>query len=166
MTILIRPRTAADDDAIWSVLRPAIEAGDTFTAEPGGGREGAFAYWRPKGAQNFVAEEGGRILGTSYLKPNQKGGGAHVANAGYCVGLEARGRGVASALLVHSLMTAREQGFRAMQFNFVVATNVSAIRLWERAGFGIVGRLPGAFRHPREGYVDALVMWKDLQEGA
>jgi ribosomal protein S18 acetylase RimI-like enzyme len=162
MTLAIRPAGPADDNAIWAILKPAIEAGDTFTADPSGGREGAFAYWRPPGAQNFVAEVDGEILGTSYLRPNQKGGGAHVCNAGYCTAPEARGRGVARALLAHSLDEARRQGFRAMQYNFVVATNTRAIDTWERAGFETVGRLPGAFLHPRESYVDALVMWKSL----
>lgn len=160
----IRPAVAADDDAIWQVLRPAIEAGETFTADPAGGRAGAFAYWRPPAAEVFVAEIDGRIVGTSYLKPNQTGGGAHVANAGYCTAPEAAGRGVARALLAHSLETARARGFRAMQYNFVVATNLRAIATWERAGFAVVGRLPGAFRHPREGHVDALVMFRDLAQ--
>ncbi|MCU9848314.1 GNAT family N-acetyltransferase [Defluviimonas sp. WL0024] len=158
----IRPATPDDDDAIWAILRPVIEAGDTFAADPRGGREGAFAYWRPAGAVNFVAESEGRVLGTSYLRPNQKGGGAHVCNAGYCTTAAARGKGVARALLAHSLDEARRQGYRAMQFNLVVATNTRAIAIWEGAGFATVGRLPGAFLHPREGYVDALVMYRDL----
>lgn len=159
----IRQATPGDDDAIWSILKPAIEAGDTFTADPADGRMGALAYWRPPGAAvNFVAEAGGRVLGTSYLKPNQTGGGAHVCNAGYCTAPEAQGRGVARALLAHSLDEAKRRGFRAMQFNFVVATNVRAIETWTRAGFRTVGRLPGAFRHPNQGFVDALVMYKTL----
>jgi ribosomal protein S18 acetylase RimI-like enzyme len=165
LSLKIRPATPADDDAIWDVLRPAIEAGETFTADPAGGRAGAFAYWRPPGADNFVAELDGRIVGTSYLRPNQKGGGAHVANAGYCTAPEARGRGVARALLSHSLETASARGFRAMQYNFVVSTNTRAIDTWERAGFETVGRLPGAFLHPRHGYVDALVMMRALTTG-
>ena len=160
--ISIRPATPDDDDAIWACLKPAIEAGDTFTADPEGGRAGAFAYWRPPGAENFVAELDGRIVGTSYLKANQAGGGDHVCNAGYCTLPSARGRGVARALLAHSLDTARRRGYRAMQYNFVVATNTRAIETWQKAGFATVGRLPGAFRHPRDGYVDALVMMKDL----
>ncbi len=62
----------------------------------------------------------------------------------------------------HSQQFAIGQGFRAMQFNFVVSTNERAVRLWERLGFVVVGRLPGAFRHRVLGYVDALVMYKTL----
>ena len=83
-----------------------------------------------------------------------------MANAGYATAPAAQGRGIARALLEHSLETARAAGFRAMQFNFVVATNTRAIATWEAAGFAVVGRLPGAFAHPREGFVDALVMYQ------
>lgn len=165
LDLSIRPAAPADDDAIWAILQPAIEAGDSLTADPTGGRAGAFAYWRPPGAETFVAELDGRVVGTSYLRPNHRGGGAHVCNAGYCTAPQARGHGVARALLAHSLDTARARGYRAMQYNFVVATNARAIDTWQRAGFGIVGRLPGAFLHPRSGYVDALVMFKDLTDG-
>lgn len=160
--ISIRPAEKGDDDAIWDVLRPAVESGEVFCVPPDGGREAAFAYWRPPGAVNFAAEIEGLIVGTSYLRPNQTGGGAHVCNAGYCTHPDATGRGVARALFEHSLAEARARGFRAMQFNFVIATNTRAIATWKKGGFEVVGRLPRAFRHPTEGYVDALVMWKDL----
>jgi catechol 2,3-dioxygenase-like lactoylglutathione lyase family enzyme len=62
----------------------------------------------------------------------------------------------------HSQAEAISLGFRAMQFNFVVSSNVRAIRLWERLGFSVVGRLPGAFHHQQLGYIDAFVMFKDL----
>ena len=68
--------------------------------------------------------------------------------------------------MTHAKDWARAQGFRAMQFNFVVATNDDAVHSWKKAGFDVVGRLPGAFLHPSLGYVDALVMYHDLTEGA
>lgn len=160
--VTIRPATDADGDAIWEILRPIVEGGEHFSAPMDGGRAGAFAYFCPPGAENFVAEDGGRVVGVSYLKPNQTGNGDHVCNAGYATHPEARGKGVARALLAHSLDRARARDFRAMQYNFVVATNTRAILTWERAGFTVVGRLPGAFRSPSAGFVDALVMWKDL----
>jgi ribosomal protein S18 acetylase RimI-like enzyme len=96
------------------------------------------------------------------LRPNQPGLGDHVANAGYLVAAEARNQGIARALCEHSLETAAKAGFSAMQFNFVVATNDSAVHLWTSCGFTTVGRIPGAFRHARFGLVDALVMYKRL----
>jgi ribosomal protein S18 acetylase RimI-like enzyme len=72
------------------------------------------------------------------------------------------GRGVARTMCQHSLTHARERGYRAMQFNFVVSTNERAVRLWQSLGFETVGRLPAAFRHPVHGYVDVLVMYQLL----
>lgn len=159
----IRPATPADHDAIWAILEPICATGEVFCVPRDGGRPAAFDYWfSGRGREVFVAEDGGDILGTSYLRPNQGGGGSHVANAGYATSPAAQGRGVARALLAHSLETARARGFRAMQFNFVVATNTRAVATWQAAGFATLARLPLAFDHPRLGLVDALVMHRAL----
>ena len=161
--MLIRPALPEDEDAVAAILEPICATGEVFCAPPDGGRAGALGYWgwRVDGTRVFLAEDG-VALGTYYLRPNQKGNGGHVANAGYATSLAAQGRGAARAMLAHSLDTAREAGFRAMQFNFVVSTNVRALATWQAAGFAVVGRLPGAFRHPRAGYVEALVMYRTL----
>ena len=125
-------------------------------------RREALAFWRAPAHAVFVAQVGAEVLGTYYLRPNQNGGGAHVANCGYATLPWARGRGIARAMGVHSLELARRPGFTAMQFNFVVATNDPAVALWKSLGFDVVGRLPGAFRHPQHGPVDALVMHRAL----
>jgi ribosomal protein S18 acetylase RimI-like enzyme len=121
------------------------------------------AVWIEVPAKTFVAcDSDGLIVGTYFIKPNQPGLGAHVCNCGYVVAPRAQGKGIASHMCRHSQAEAIAMGFRAMQFNFVVATNTRAIRLWEWLGFSVVGRLPGAFRHLELGYVDALVMFKSL----
>jgi ribosomal protein S18 acetylase RimI-like enzyme len=160
--MLIRVATAADHDAVWSILKSVIRAGETYTLPRDLFREAALAYWFDPPHEVFVAEDGDEVLGTYFLQANQRGGGAHVANCGYITASQATGRGVARAMCAHSLERARERGFRAMQFNFVVSTNVRAVRLWESCGFAIVGRLPEAFLHPTLGYVDALVMYRTL----
>ena len=160
--MLIRPALSTDVDGIWRVLSPALSAGETYALPQDMAREDALAYWSAPSHEVFVAEERGTILGTYYLRPNQLGGGAHVANSGYMVAPAATGRGIAQAMCAHSLERARERGFLAMQFNFVVASNERAVRLWEHAGFNTVGRVPKAFRHPTLGLVDALVMHRFL----
>jgi ribosomal protein S18 acetylase RimI-like enzyme len=158
----IRKATVADSGAIWGILVPIIRAGETYTLPRDMNRDDALAYWNSPGHEVFVAEESGEILGTYYLRANQKGGGAHVANCGYITAAWASGRGVARAMCKHSLDYARERGFLAMQFNFVVSSNERAVKLWESLGFKIVGRLPVAFMHPTLGPVDALVMYRHL----
>lgn len=158
----IRQATESDNDAIWRILEPVIRAGETYTLPREMSRADALAYWHSPGHEVFVAEENGEIVGAYYLRANQKGGGAHVANCGYMTAPWASGRGVARAMCLHSLEHARSRGFRAMQFNFVVSTNERAVRLWQSLQFEIVGRLPGAFMHPALGAVDALVMYRQL----
>jgi L-amino acid N-acyltransferase YncA len=151
-----------DREAIWRILQPVIRAGETYALPTDMSEADALAYWTGPDREAFVAEEDGVILGTYYLRPNQLGGGSHVANSGYVTAPEATGRGVARQMCEYSLQQARDRGFRAMQFNFVVATNERPVRLWESLGFETVGRLPLAFLHPRHGYTDALVMFRAL----
>ena len=158
----IRPATKTDSHAIWEILEPVIREGETYTLPRNMTEEGALAYWYAPEHEVFVAEDSNRMVGTYFLQANQKGGGAHVANCGYVTAGCAVGRGVARAMCTHSLEHARIRGFRSMQFNFVVSTNDRAVRLWQSLGFETVGRLPGAFLHPRFGYVDALVMFRNL----
>jgi len=160
--LTIRATAQADDDRLWHMLEPVFRAGDTYAIAPDISRADALAYWRGAPHRVFIAEDGADTLGSYYLTPNQGGGGAHVCNCGFVTAAATRGRGVARAMLEHALDNARAAGFRAMQFNFVVETNTRAIAIWSHYGFEVVGRLPGAFRHPERGYVDALVMYKTL----
>ena len=158
----IRPATPADDKALWAMLGPVFHAGDTYAVPTDITRDQALDYWLRGSHTAFVAEEGGQILGTAYLCPNHKGNADHVCNAGFVTSPDARGKGVAQSLLTHVLAQARAAGYGAMQFNFVVSTNIGAIRLWQRNGFQIIGTLPKAFRHPQAGLVDAHVMYQLL----
>lgn len=156
--MLIRPAKAADAPAIWAILEPVIRAGETWALPRDMTEEEAWAYWAAPDREAFVAEEEDRILGTYFLRANHLGGGGHVANTGYMTAADAAGQGVGRFMCLDSLDRARAQGFAAMQFNFVVSSNERAVRLWHRLGFETVGQLPGAFRHPRLGDVDVLVM--------
>ena len=158
----IRLAHDADWPAIWSVMEPTIRAGETYALPRDMTEAEARAYWLAANHETYVVEEDGRVAGTYFLRPNQPGPGSHVGNCGYMTSPAAQGRGVARAMCEHSQARARERGFRAIQFNFVVSTNARAVALWKGMGFAVAGVLPGAFEHPEHGYVDAYVMFKTL----
>jgi len=158
----IRRAQRSDARAIAGIIVPTFREGSTYTIDPDISEADALGYWLSADKETFVAESDGMILGTYFMRPNQRGGGRHVCNCGYITSAGATGRGIARAMCVHSLAHARSRGYRAMQFNFVVATNERAVRLWQSLGFDTVGRLPAAFEHPSRGFVDALVMYRLL----
>ncbi|MFZ8958272.1 MAG: GNAT family N-acetyltransferase [Paracoccaceae bacterium] len=162
--IIIRPKTARDDAVLVSLLLPVFRVGDTYTVDPDISETAALAFWTAPEKSVFIAEQGGEVVGTYYIRPNQAGGGAHICNCGYITATAAQGRGIARTMLAHSLQTARAEGYRGMQYNFVVSENRRAVATWQKAGFEIVGRLPQAFDHPSKGLVDALVMFKSLMD--
>ena len=160
--VRIRKAVPADAAAIAAILMPTIRAGESYALDRAMGEADALLYWMGADRETFVAEDAGAIVGTYYLRANQAGGGDHVCNCGYMTAPAATGRGIARRMGEHSLDHAKARGFRAMQYNFVVSTNVVAVGLWQSLGFAIVGRLPGAFRHPVAGFVDALVLYRVL----
>lgn len=163
--MLIRAASPADAPAIVAIGRELARDGTTYSFLPGAPDDELRDYFLPPPgaapAWAFVACADAEVLGCYVLRPNRAGRGGHVANASYAVAERARGRGVGRQMGLHSLEEARRRGFRAMQFNFVVSTN-PALELWKRLGFRVVGTLPGAFDHPTLGFVDALVLFREL----
>lgn len=158
----IREATKADFEAVWAIFHEIVSAGDTYAYDLQITEEEAFEQWMRYPEMTFVAEDSGEILGTYYIKTNQPGPGSHVCNCGYMVSSRARGKGVATAMCEHSQNVASELGYKAMQFNLVIETNETAVKLWSHLGFEIVGTIPRAFRHPSLGYVGAHIMYKWL----
>jgi GNAT superfamily N-acetyltransferase len=162
----IRSYEPADWPALWALLEPVFQAGETSPHDPAITEADAQVPWVEQSQAVMVAvDAAGALVGTYSLRPNSLALGAHVANAGYVVAEHCRRQGIGSRLCQHSLQAARRLGFRLMQFNLVVSTNAAANRCWRSNGFQVVGTLPGAFRHQRLGFVDALVMVQALLEG-
>jgi ribosomal protein S18 acetylase RimI-like enzyme len=160
--IQFRRAVTTDHSALWALLRPILTEGETFALPRDMSEDAAITHWCGGDHDTYVALIDGLIVGTFYIRHNQLGGGAHIANAGYATSVTSRGRGIARKMCGYSMELARQQGYRGMQFNFVVSTNHPAVGLWESCGFRILTRLPGAFLHPKLGFVDALVMFREL----
>lgn len=162
MDCQIGPFESRDWDELWPMLHEVFSRGETYAYPRDMSEPEAKAAWCGVDRYCFVARCDSQICGSYIIKKNQPGQGSHVCNGSYVVGKNARGRGLGRLLCLHSLDTARDLGFKAMQFNLVVSNNSPAIHLWESCGFSTVGRLPKAFKHPRLGFIDAFVMYQWL----
>jgi GNAT superfamily N-acetyltransferase len=161
-------REAREED--WPLIHPffaeIVAAGQSYAYPEGLSPEEARPLWMEQApGRTVVAVEGDAVLGSAKMGPNRAGRGAHVATASFMVDPRHSGRGVGRALGEHVVGWARASGYRGMQFNAVVETNVGAVRLWESLGFRVLATVPGAFDHPQHGYVGLHLMHLDLVEG-
>jgi len=160
--VTIRPATAGDAAAIWTIFKAVVEPGDTYSFDSTTPEREAVAYFLGPGITSCVAEDDGRVVGMYKLIPNRIGRGSHVSNASFMVDPSVHGKGIGHRLGEHCLAEAKRQGYDAMQFNFVVSTNTAGVTLWKKLGFEIIGTLPKAFDHATLGKVDAYVMHRFL----
>ena len=162
--MLIRDATPGDWPAIWRFMRQIAGAGETFSWERDIAEEDARAYWlRGAPARAFVVVvDDGTILGTAEMGPRMGGPASHTASAGFMVDPVHQGRGVGRALGEHVIARARDDGYRAIVFNAVAASNARAVGLWRSLGFEVVGTVPEGFEHPAQGYVGLHVMHRRL----
>lgn len=161
--MIIREAGSNDHDGIWIIFEQVIKTGDTYAFDPESPKEDLPKFWFAPGMKVYLAEDDGKILGSYFIKPNQPGLGAHIANCGYMVHPEYRGRGIGKQLFDHSWSVAKQSGYKGMQFNLVVSTNHAAVQLWQNSGFSIIGTVPKGFHHRELGYVDAYVMFREME---
>lgn len=158
----IRKALETDFPNILPIFHEIIQGGDTYDFEETASEKDAFEYWFGKGVTSFVMEDEGKILGFYKIIQNHRGRGSHVANASFMVASHARGKGIGRKMGEDCIRLAREMGFKAIQFNFVISTNEPAMKLWKSLGFKELCRLPGAFNHKKLGYVDAVIFFMEL----
>lgn len=159
----IRPINRRDRSNVLYIAQELIREGNTYMFDPKTDHETLWNYWAPTHpGKGNVAVHRGKIVGMYVLRPNQQGPGSHIANASYAVRAENRGSGVGRAMAESSIEIARRIGFRGMQFNAVISTNLAAIALWKSLGFQIVGTVPDGFQLPDGRYVDHHIMYKSL----
>ena len=127
---------------IWNEV---VEEGTAFPQEEYLDMESGAEFFSSQ-SYTGVAEEDGKVLGLYILHPNNIGRCGHICNASYAVASKARGRHIGEKLVTDCLKKGRELGFRVLQFNAVVESNIHARHLYERLGFIQLGTIPGGFR--------------------
>jgi ribosomal protein S18 acetylase RimI-like enzyme len=160
--IEIRKAKLEDADGIWDIIKAVIVTGETYVFDPNSSKEKMLAYWFSTDKNTYVALQNELIVGTFVIKDNQMDLGSHIANAGYMTDPEAFGKGIGYTMGQFSIEEAKRLGYKAIQFNFVVKSNERAVRLWQRLGFEIIGEIPDAFNHVKNGLTNAFIMYRKL----
>jgi len=160
--IEIRKANAEDSGQIWEIIKEVISKGDTYTFDPNSSKESMLNYWYGPDRHTYVATDKGIIVGTFLIRDNQPGLGAHIANGAYMVSEAASGKGIGKKMGEFSLAEAKRLGYTAMQFNIVIKSNTRAVHLWQNLGFKIIGEIPDAFNHKKNGMTNAYIMHRKL----
>ncbi|OCB57501.1 GCN5 family acetyltransferase [Mycobacterium vulneris] len=159
----IRAATTDDIAEIAPFFRAIVADGESYTYPEGLTDQQIREVWlAPEPGHTIVAVADGAIVGTARMGPNKPGRGDHVGTASFMVDPASSARGVGRAMAHWVIAWHRENGYRAIQFNAVVETNVRAVGLWEDLGFRIIGTVPKAYRSRTRGPVGLHIMYLEL----
>lgn len=163
MKICVRGYERTDAEAAASIWNQVVEDGEAFpqmellTAESGD------EFFREQSFTGLACDaDSGEVLGLYILHPNNTGRCGHICNASYAVRRDVRGCHIGEKLVNHCMQKGKELGFRILQFNAVVASNIYALRLYEKLGFVRLGTIPGGFLMKDGHYEDIIVHYHVL----
>ncbi|MGH3434296.1 MAG: GNAT family N-acetyltransferase [Thermocrispum sp.] len=161
----IRQAEPGDWPSIWPFFRQIVAARETYAYDPDMDVATAERLWMQleQPAHTVVAiddDPAGPVLGTANMYPNRPGPGAHIASASFMVDPARHGKGTGRALGEYVIGWAKAGGFRGIQFNAVVESNIAAVHLWRSLGFEVLGTVPEAFHSPTHGYVGLHLMYR------
>ncbi len=144
--IVVRKYCADDISAMKNIWNEVVDEGVAFPQEDDLTDESAAEFFSQQTYCGVAVDEDGKVYGMYILHPNNVGRCGHIANASYAVSSESRGLHIGEKLVRDCVAQANVHGFRILQFNAVVATNIHARHLYERIGFKQLGTIPGGFR--------------------
>ena len=160
MAVMIRGFSEEDLGAMVSIWNEVVEEGIAFPQEETLSLSSGRAFFSSQ-TRSAVAVMDGMIAGLYILHPNNVGRCGHICNCSFAVSGTLRGLHIGESLVRDAMESARKEGFRIMQFNAVVRTNVHARHLYERLGFTPLGMIPGGFRM-RDGHYEDIVPYYSI----
>ncbi len=159
--MIIREYTQSDLASMIRIWNEVVTEGIAFPQEECLDTDTGAAFFASQ-SYSGVAEEDGEILGLYILHPNNVGRCAHICNASFSVLSDARGRHIGEKLVLDCLRMGKKLGFRVLQFNAVVESNLHARHLYERLGFIQLGTIPGGFRMQDGHYENICPYYREL----
>lgn len=158
----IRVFSAGDIPQMIELWNHVVDEGQAFPQEEALKLDSGATFFEE---QSFtgVMVDGEKVMGLYILHPNNIGRCGHICNASYAVSSSARGKGIGRHLVQHCIKTARQIGFRILQFNAVVATNEGALHLYRSLGFQQLGTIPKGFRLKDGSYEDICPFYITLE---
>ena len=160
--MIIRQYQPADLPAMISIWNRVVEDGVAFPQEELLTPETGAAFFAEQSHAAVAVDDGGAVVGLYILHPNNVGRCGHICNASYAVSADCRGRHIGEKLVLDCLRMGRELGFRVLQFNAVVESNVHARHLYRRLGFVQLGTIPGGFRMKDGRYENICPYYREL----
>ena len=157
----IRQYRQEDLPAMTAIWNEVVEEGNAFPQDEPLDEEQGAAFFASQ-SYTGVAEEDGTIYGLYILHPNNVGRCGHICNASYAVSSGSRGRHIGEQLVQDCIAQGKVHGFRVLQFNAVVESNIHARHLYERLGFTQLGTITGGFRMKDGSYVNICPYYREL----
>ena len=163
MNIMIRAYQISDLPDMIRIWNEVVEDGVAFPQEDFLNEQTGSAFFAEQTCTAVAADsDTGKVYGLYILHPNNIGRCGHICNASYAVSRDSRGLHIGEKLVLDCLRMAKEKGYRVMQFNAVVASNIHAQHLYERIGFTKLGVIPGGFRMPDGHYEDICPYYREV----
>ena len=160
--MVIRPYADQDLDTMIMLWNEVVEAGNAFPQTEPLTRDTAETFFAEQ-SLSAVADDG-QVVGLYILHPNNVGRCGHIANASFAVDQKLRGHGIGRQLVSDALRRLKDYGFRGLQFNAVVKSNETALKLYKDLGFTSIGVIPGGFRNKENIYEDIYIFYHEAPE--
>lgn len=156
MKIIIKDYTTNYSKGALSVWNEIVEDGAAFPQDKAMDLDESIVFFNSQSKTKVAVDENDNVLGVYILHPNNVGRCGHICNASYAVSAKYRGLGIGKMLVLDCISTAKEIGFRVLQFNAVVASNIAALKLYKKLGFTQLGTIPGGFKNKNGDYEDII----------
>ncbi|MBQ8825077.1 MAG: GNAT family N-acetyltransferase [Ruminococcus sp.] len=160
--MIIRAYEKNDLKSMIQIWNEVVEEGIAFPQEEFLNEKTGSEFFASQTYSAVAVDENNEVCGLYILHPNNIGRCGHICNASYAVSSELRGKHIGEKLILDCLNQAKKHGFKILQFNAVVESNIHARHLYKRLGFMQLGTIPNGFRMKDGHFENICVYYHEL----